>query len=82
MRIDKYLKVSRLVKRRTLAQGLCLGGHVRKNGLVAKPATSVQEGDIIEIDFGSRVLTVRVRSIRESADKQSASDMYELVAGR
>lgn len=79
--MDKYLKVSRVIKRRTLAQELCLGGHVKKNGRTAKPSTEVEAGDVIEVTFGPRVMSFRVLKTAESADKKSASDMYEIIAG-
>ncbi|MGI6633225.1 MAG: RNA-binding S4 domain-containing protein [Bacillota bacterium] len=81
MRLDKYLKVSRVIKRRTLAQELCLGGHVKKNGRTAKPSADVQVGDLIEVTFGSRVISFRVLKTADSADKKSAGEMYEIIAG-
>lgn len=81
MRLDKYLKVSRVVKRRTLAQELCAGGHVKRNGRTAKPSSEVNVGDIIELDFGSRKEVLRVLSIRENPDKEEAASMYEILSG-
>ncbi|HAF66332.1 MAG: RNA-binding S4 domain-containing protein [Bacillota bacterium] len=80
MRLDKYLKVSRLVKRRTLAQELCNGGHVLKNGRPAKPSSRVEAGDILEIRSGSRVLTVEVTALADSADKKTAGTLYRRVS--
>jgi ribosomal 50S subunit-recycling heat shock protein len=81
MRLDKFLKVSRIIKRRTLAQEICLGGRVKKNGRTAKPSTTVGAGDVIEIAFGARTLTVRVLKVAASADKKSAGEMYETISG-
>jgi ribosomal 50S subunit-recycling heat shock protein len=82
VRLDKYLKVSRLVKRRTLAQEICQGGHVKKNGRTAKPSTEVQVGDILELNLGSNLMEVRVTKILDSADKKRAGEMYEILAGK
>ncbi len=79
MRLDKYLKVSRVVKRRTVAQALCVGGHVKKNGRTAKPAAQVEVGDSIQINFGARVVLLKVTQLRERADKRTADEMYEIV---
>lgn len=76
MRLDKYLKVSRIVKRRALAQQLCDGGHVTRNGRTAKPSTNVDVGDVLEINFGSRKLTVQVAALAESAGKKTAESLY------
>lgn len=76
MRLDKYLKVSRIVKRRALAQQLCDWGHVTRNGRTAKPSTNVEVGDVLEINFGSRKLTVQVAALAESAGKKAAESLY------
>ena len=81
MRLDKYLKVSRVIKRRILAQELCLGGHVKKNGRTAKPSTDVDAGDIIEVTLGQKILRLKVLKIAESADKKNAGEMYVPLAG-
>ncbi len=81
MRLDKYLKVSRVIKRRTLAQELCLGGHVKRNGRTAKPSTDVEVGDVIDVALGQRVLSFRVAKLADSADKKNASEMYVMLAG-
>lgn len=81
MRLDKFLKVSRVIKRRTLAQELCLGGHVKKNGRTAKPSTDVEVGDVIDVALGQKVLTFKVLKVADSADKKSASEMYVMLAG-
>lgn len=77
MRLDKYLKVSRLVKRRTVAAELCQGGHVRLNGNVAKPSSEVKAGDTLQIRFGSRLMTVQVIRVPEKAvPAQEADSLY------
>jgi len=79
MRIDKYLKVSRIIKRRTLAQEACDSGRVFINGKVAKPSTEVKIGDIIEVHFGDKVFKCRVTSVDEKVQKNLASNMYEVI---
>ncbi|MBQ8588168.1 MAG: RNA-binding S4 domain-containing protein [Clostridia bacterium] len=76
MRLDKYLKVSRLIKRRTVACEACEQGKVTVNGKVAKPSANVSEGDVIAITFGEKTVTVRVEKVVEHALKADASDMY------
>jgi ribosomal 50S subunit-recycling heat shock protein len=78
MRIDKYLKVSRLIKRRTLANEACETGHVAINGKAAKPGTEVKVGDTLEIRFGSNLTTVEVTSVAEHVTKESSKEMYEI----
>ena len=79
MRLDKYLKVSRLIKRRTLAQEACENGKVTVNGKVAKPSANVKEGDIWSLTFGEKVITVKITAVAEHVLKQDASDMYEVL---
>jgi len=76
MRIDKYLKLSRLIKRRTLANEACEQGRVLINGKVAKPGTEVKVGDIIEIRFGNSTTKVEVTAINEHVLKAESKDMY------
>lgn len=76
MRLDKWLKVSRLIKRRTVAQEACDGGHVSINGRTAKPSADVKEGDIVAISFGSRLLRAEVLSVAEVVRKDDAAAMY------
>lgn len=76
MRIDKYLKVSRLIKRRTLANEACEQERVKINGKVAKPGSEVRVGDVIEIQFGNNNTTVEVTSISEHVTKSDAKEMY------
>ena len=80
MRLDKYLKVSRLIKRRTVANDACDGQRVTVNGRVEKAGYQVKTGDIIEIAFGQRTLKVEVTEINETAGTASAPAMYKELA--
>lgn len=77
MRLDKWLKVSRLIKRRTVAQEACDGGRVSVNGAVAKPSRDVKVGDVIEVSFGSKTLRAEVLSVQETVRKDEAAAMYK-----
>ena len=77
MRLDKYLKVSRLIKRRTVANEACDAGRVSINDKPAKASSTVKVGDVIEIQFGTRVVKVEVTSIAETVKKDEAKDMYK-----
>ncbi len=79
MRLDKYLKVSRLVKRRTVANELCAAGRVTVNGRTAKPGLPVKAGDIIHIRFGAAVTGVRIREVREQVRKEEAATLFDLL---
>lgn len=79
MRLDKYLKVSRIIKRRTVANEACDAAHVTVNGRPAKASYDVKEGDVLEITFGQRVLKVRVVSVKEFTSKAEASELYEVI---
>ena len=79
MRIDKYLKVSRIIKRRTIAAEACDGGRVSINGKNAKPSAEVKPGDIIEIRFGSNTTKFRVELISEHVTKDSAKEMFTII---
>jgi len=79
VRLDKYLKVSRLIKRRTVANEACDSEHISVNGRVAKASYDVKEGDIIEIHFGTRVLKVQVVSVTEHVRKEDAGAMYREI---
>ncbi len=79
MRLDKFLKVSRIIKRRTVANNACDSEHVKVNGRDAKASYDVKIGDIIEISFGERVLRVKVKDIKEHTLKNDASELYEVV---
>lgn len=80
MRLDKFLKVSRIIKRRTVANDACAGGKVSVNGKVAKPGVEVNPGDVLEIRFGERVNRYEILSISEHAAKADAADMYRTLA--
>ncbi|NLZ48345.1 MAG: RNA-binding S4 domain-containing protein [Clostridiales bacterium] len=81
MRLDKYLKVSRIIKRRTVAKEACEGGRVSINGKVAKPSTEVKVDDIIEIQFAAKILKARITSVAEHVRKDDAKTMYEILEG-
>lgn len=79
MRIDKFLKNSRLIKRRTIAKEACDQDRILINGLVAKPGSEVKVGDIIEVHFGQGVLKARALNLSEHATKEAAATMYEII---
>ena len=79
MRLDKYLKVSRLIKRRTVANEACDGGRISVNGRPAKASYDVKVGDVIEIAFGQRTLKVQVAAVEENAKKDEAAAMYKEI---
>ncbi len=81
MRLDKYLKVSRIIKRRTVANEACSAGRVTINDKVAKPSTEVKQGDVIAIRFGEKVFNAEITDVREYATKQNADDMYRVISG-
>jgi ribosomal 50S subunit-recycling heat shock protein len=80
MRLDKYLKVSRIIRRRTLAKEVCDGERVRINGRRGKAGTEVKPGDLIEIDFGRRQLAVRILEVREQVRAAEARELYAVEA--
>ncbi|MBQ3383923.1 MAG: RNA-binding S4 domain-containing protein [Erysipelotrichaceae bacterium] len=82
MRLDKFLKVARILKRRTVSKELAANQRVIVNGKIAKPATDIKAGDLIEVVFGQRSLTVRVLDVRENVRKNEAADLYEVVEER
>ena len=79
MRLDKYLKVSRLINRRTVANEACDAGKVVVNGKQARASYDVKEGEIIEITLGARTVKVRVTAVKEVVRKEDAATMYEAV---
>lgn len=79
MRLDKFLKVSRLIKRRTIANEACDAGRVSVNGKVAKASVNVKPGDIIEIGFGTRSVKVEVLSIAETTKKDEAKELFRYL---
>ena len=80
MRLDKYLKVSRIIKRRTVANEACSGGRVTLNGKVAKPGAEVKPGDEMVIRFGNRYGRYRILSVAETVRKDAATEMYQILA--
>lgn len=79
MRLDKFLKVSRLIKRRTVANEACDAGRVTVNGNVAKASVNVKPGDIIEIGFGTKSVKVEVLDVQETVKKEQAEELYRYV---
>lgn len=79
MRLDKFLKVSRLIKRRTVAKQLCDNGRIQINGNTAKAGTKVKRGDELVIRFGQKLVTACVTDIQETAKKEDAASMYEII---
>ncbi|MDR2611180.1 MAG: RNA-binding S4 domain-containing protein [Clostridiales Family XIII bacterium] len=80
MRVDKFLKVSRIVKRRTVAKEACDAGRVSVNGRTAKAGNEVAAGDEVAVRFGTSALRVRVVSVAENVRKEDAADMYEILS--
>lgn len=79
MRLDKFLKVSRIIKRRTVANDACDGGRVIVNGKAARASYDVKVGDVIEISFGSKPFKARVIDVREYTKKDDANMLYEII---
>ncbi|MDE6435329.1 MAG: RNA-binding S4 domain-containing protein [Lachnospiraceae bacterium] len=79
MRLDKYLKVSRIIKRRTVANDACDAGRIMINGKVAKASTNVKVGDRIDIEFGNKNVSVEVTQIMESTKKEDAKEMFKYL---
>ena len=79
MRLDKYLKISRLIQRRTVANEACDAGRVLVNDKVAKASVNVKEGDIIEIQFGSKSVKVEVLDVQETVRKEEAKELYRYL---
>ena len=80
MRLDKFLKVSRIIKRRTVANDACDTERIAVNGRVVKASYSVKIGDLITVSFGSRAVTVKVLDIRETTKKSECEGMYEVIS--
>ncbi len=79
MRLDKFLKVSRIVKRRTVSKEISESSRVKVNGKVAKPSTKLKVGDLIEIEFGRSFLTVQVKELKDHVLKDDSSMLYEII---
>jgi ribosomal 50S subunit-recycling heat shock protein len=80
MRIDKFLKVSRILKRRTVAQEACAGGKVIINGKEVKPAHPVKAGDVVEINYATGTLKFLIKDVKETVKKDEASALYEIIS--
>ena len=81
MRIDKFLKVSRILKRRTLAQDAANGGRIKINGRTAKPASQIKEGDVVELGFNSGTIKIEILQIKETVRKEEAENLYRVIEG-
>jgi len=79
MRLDKFLKVARIIKRRPLAKEIAEQNRIKVNGQVAKPSVNVETGDEIEITFGQTIVTVKVTSVKEHVRKEEATTLYEVI---
>ena len=79
MRLDKYLKVSRIIKRRTIANEACDAGRVSVNGKVAKASVDVKAGDVLEIRFGEKVFKAEILNVAEHVLKNEASELYKVI---
>ena len=80
MRLDKYLKVSRLIKRRTVANEACDAGRIEVNGKIAKASVNVKVGDVICIKFGTKEMTVEVLAVENVVKKEEAAEMYKIIS--
>lgn len=79
MRLDKFLKISRLIKRRTLAKEVADKGRITMNGLQAKASSNVKVGDVLAIQFGQKLVTVKIEMLQESTKKDDAANMFTIV---
>ena len=79
MRLDKFLKVSRLIKRRTVANEACDAGRVSVNGKVAKASLNVKEGDLIEISFGNKTVKAEILNVKDTAKKDEARELFKYI---
>jgi ribosomal 50S subunit-recycling heat shock protein len=79
MRVDKYLKTARILKRRESAKELALQGRIQINGRVAKPSTEVEIGDVLRLEFGYRILEIKILDIQKQVSKQNASLLFEIL---
>ncbi|OTN75111.1 S4 RNA-binding protein [Enterococcus sp. 8G7_MSG3316] len=80
MRLDKFLKISRIIKRRSVAKEVADKGRIQINGKLAKSSTDVRVGDAVRIQFGNKVLEIKVRELHESTKKDDAAKMYEIIS--
>ena len=80
MRLDKFLKISRIIKRRTVANEACDAGHVRVNERVARASYDVKVGDVLELRFGEKVTKMEVLNVAEHVGKDAASELYRVIS--
>lgn len=80
MRLDKFLKVSRLIKRRTVAKEISDQGRIDINGKQAKSSSTVKVGDVLTVKFGQRIVTVKIERIQETSRKDEAAEMYSIIS--
>lgn len=79
MRLDKFLKVSRIIKRRTIAKNVTDLGFIKINGKIAKPSNEVKVDDILELTLGERILVVKIKNITKTTSKEMSSEMFEII---
>lgn len=79
MRLDKFLKVSRVIKRRTLAKEICDRGQVEVNGRTAKAGTEIKPGDTVRVNFGSRKIVFKIVAVRDNVPAKTAAELYEMI---
>lgn len=79
MRVDKYLKTARILKRREAVKELALQGRIQINGRIAKPSTEVEVGDVLRLEFGYRILEIKILDIQKQVSKQNASLLFEIL---
>lgn len=79
MRVDKYLKTARILKRREAAKELALQGRIQINGRIAKPSTEVEVGDVLHLEFGYRILEIKILDIQKQVSKQNAILLFEIL---
>lgn len=79
MRVDKYLKTARILKRREAAKELALQGRIQINGRIAKPSTEVEVGDVLRLEFGYRIIEIKILDIQKQVSKQNASLLFEIL---
>lgn len=82
MRLDKFLKVSRIFKRRTIAKEVSKNRRITINDRAAKPATNVDVGDVLKIVYGNKELVIKVKEIKQHTTKESSQDLYEVISDR
>lgn len=79
MRIDKFLKISRIMKRRTIANQACDGGRIKVNGRIVKPSYQVKQGDKVELGFNSGTVVLKILNVKETVRKEETDSLYEII---